>query len=112
MLSLQATFVVNTITHGFKPGLFAYRRFSTEDTTTNNWLLAIPTMGASWHNNHHRFMSSAKASFYWWEVDLTYYILKILAWFGIIWDLQRVPLKLLGERAGSSGSPGITKDNV
>ena len=47
MLSLQATFVVNTITHGFKPGLFAYRRFSTEDTTTNNWLLAIPTMGGA-----------------------------------------------------------------
>ncbi len=102
MLSLQATFVVNTITHGLKPGFFSSRRFNTDDTSTNNWLLAIPTMGASWHNNHHRFMGAAKAGFYWWEFDLTYYLLKFLSWFGIVWGLQAVPKKILEEGMDSN----------
>jgi len=110
MLSLQATFVVNTITHGFKPSFFSYRRFNTSDTTSNNWLLAIPTMGASWHNNHHRFMGSARAGFYWWEVDLTYCILRILAWLGIVWDLRRVPGKVLAEGARTGGAGLFARD--
>lgn len=97
MLSLQATFVINTITHGLKPRLFCYRTFQTDDTSTNNWLLAIPTMGASWHNNHHRYMNSAKVGFYWWEIDLTFYILKVLELFGIVWDLKEVPEKVIEE---------------
>ncbi|NER23620.1 MAG: acyl-CoA desaturase [Symploca sp. SIO1C2] len=102
-LSLQAAFVINSITHGFKPGLFSYRTFKTNDTTTNNWLLAIPTMGASWHNNHHRCMNSAKVGFYWWEIDLTFYILKMLELLGIVWDLKEVPETILKE--------GITSQN-
>ena len=95
MLSLQATFAVNTIMHGFMPSLFCYRTFPTNDTSTNNWLLAIFTMGASWHNNHHWFMSSARAGFNWWEIDLTFYILKVLQLLGIVWDLKEVPDKVL-----------------
>lgn len=97
LLSLHATFVVNTLTHARKPGWINQRRFDTPDTTTNSWLLAIPTMGASWHNNHHRYMNSARAGFYWWEVDLTYCVLRLLAVVGIIWDLHPVPPKVLHE---------------
>lgn len=110
MLSLQATFVINTITHGFSPRLFSYRRFNLDDTTTNNWLLAIPTMGASWHNNHHRFMGAAKAGFYWWELDLTYYILKILSWLRIVWDLQPVPKKVLDQGTNTVVKQKLVRD--
>jgi stearoyl-CoA desaturase (delta-9 desaturase) len=55
---------VNSLTHGINPGLFHSRRFETTDSTTNVWPLAVLTMGAAWHNNHHRYMNSARAGFY------------------------------------------------
>lgn len=103
VLSVHATFSVNTLTHGMKPNALNLRRFDTTDTTTNSWLLAIPTMGAAWHNNHHRFMNSARAGFYWWEIDLTYLLLKMLSWFGIVWDLQKVPERIMEEGRRPAG---------
>jgi stearoyl-CoA desaturase (delta-9 desaturase) len=112
LLSLHATFVVNTLTHARKPGWMNSRRFDTSDTTTNSWLLAIPTMGASWHNNHHRYMNGARAGFYWWELDLTYCVLRLLALTGIIWDLHPVPLKVLEEGRTFGRLSKTTVDNV
>ena len=97
LLSLHATFSVNTLTHSRKPDWFNIRRYETEDTTTNSWLLCVPTMGASWHNNHHRYMNSARAGFYWWELDLAYLVLKLLSLFRVVWDLHPVPVKVLAE---------------
>jgi stearoyl-CoA desaturase (delta-9 desaturase) len=36
-------------------------------------------------------MHSAKQGFFWWEIDLSYYGLKILSWLGLVWDLRGVP---------------------
>ena len=36
-------------------------------------------------------MGSARQGFYWWEIDITYYALKLLSWTGLIWDLRGVP---------------------
>ena len=99
ILSVHATFSINTLTHGIKPGFFNHRRFDTPDTTTNAWWLAIPTMGAAWHNNHHKFMSSARAGIMWWEVDLAWLILRLLAVFGIVWDLKGVPIAAVDENS-------------
>jgi stearoyl-CoA desaturase (Delta-9 desaturase) len=96
-LSLHASFAVNTLTHGMSVNWFNRRPFKTKDTTTNSVLLAIPTMGAGWHNNHHRYMNSARAGFYWWELDLTYLTLRLLAVFRIVWDLHPVPAAVLAE---------------
>ena len=52
------------------------KRYVTGDDSRNNWLLAIFTMGEGWHNNHHAYQSSVRQGFRWWEVDLTYYVLK------------------------------------
>ena len=49
------------------------------------------TFGEGWHNNHHHFPGSARHGFYWWEIDLTYYCLRLLAALGLIWDLRPVP---------------------
>jgi len=97
MLSLQATFAVNSLTHAQKHNFFNIRQFYTSDTTTNSWILCIPTMGASWHNNHHRYKNAARAGFYWWELDLSYIALKTLSWLGIVWDLNSVPNEILDE---------------
>lgn len=98
VLSLHAFFAVNTLTHGVRPGVvFNRRRFDTGDTTTNAWWLALPTLGAAWHNNHHRYMNAARAGFYWWELDLSYASLKVLAWLRIVRELHPVPAAVLAE---------------
>jgi stearoyl-CoA desaturase (delta-9 desaturase) len=86
------TFTINSLSH-----LFGSRRYETTDTSRNNWLLALLTLGEGWHNNHHHFMASARQGFFWWEIDITYYTLKVLSWFGIVWDLRKVPVHLLTE---------------
>jgi stearoyl-CoA desaturase (delta-9 desaturase) len=40
-------------------------------------------------------MASARQGFFWWEIDITYYTLKVLSWFHIVWDLRKVPAHLL-----------------
>ena len=67
-------------------------RTGTIDGKANNWLLAILTLGEGWHNNHHYYPNSVRQGFYWWEYDVTYYILKLLSWCGIIWDLKAIPV--------------------
>jgi len=83
---LHGTLLINSLAH-----VLGTRRFQTGDDSRNNWLLAFITLGEGWHNNHHRYMSAARQGFYWWEVDVTYYLLKALSWAGIIWDLKPVP---------------------
>jgi stearoyl-CoA desaturase (delta-9 desaturase) len=51
-------------------------------------------LGEGWHNNHHHTPSSIKQGIHWWELDITYYILKIMSWAGLIWDLRRPEIKL------------------
>lgn len=84
------TFTVNSLAH-----VWGKRRFVTNDDSRNNGLIAILTLGEGWHNNHHHFPSAARQGFYWWEIDLTYYGLKVLAWLGLIWDLRKVPTEVL-----------------
>ena len=67
------------------------RRYETGDQSRNSLLLALITLGEGWHNNHHRYMSAARQGFYWWEIDISYYLLKTLSWTGLIWDLKPVP---------------------
>lgn len=86
----HATFTINSLSH-----VFGSRRFETSDTSRNNPLLAVLTLGEGWHNNHHYYQSSARQGFYWWEYDITYYGLKVLSWLGIIWDLRPVPTSVL-----------------
>jgi stearoyl-CoA desaturase (delta-9 desaturase) len=88
----HGTFTINSLSH-----VFGSRRFATSDDSRNNWFLAIVTMGEGWHNNHHRFAATVRQGFYWWEYDITFYILKILSWLGIVWDLRPVPRKILEE---------------
>jgi stearoyl-CoA desaturase (delta-9 desaturase) len=82
----HATFTVNSLAH-----VWGKRRYATKDQSRNNLLIAIMTLGEGWHNNHHHYPASASQGFYWWEIDLTYYGLKLLSALGLIWDLRTVP---------------------
>ena len=93
VLLWHGTFTINSLSH-----LFGSQRYVTTDTSKNNFLLALITLGEGWHNNHHHYMASVRQGFYWWEVDFTYYTLKVLSWCGFIWDLRPVPPHLLEEQ--------------
>ncbi len=82
----HVTFSINSLTH-----LWGTRRYKTNDDSRNNFLLGVLIMGEGWHNNHHKYAGSVRQGFYWWEIDVTYYILKTLSWFHIVWDLRAPP---------------------
>jgi stearoyl-CoA desaturase (delta-9 desaturase) len=83
----HGTYTINSLSH-----VFGVQRYRTGDSSRNNWLLALITLGEGWHNNHHHYPSSARQGFYWWEVDITWYCLKLLSWLGVIWDLKPIPV--------------------
>jgi stearoyl-CoA desaturase (Delta-9 desaturase) len=86
VLCWHGTFTINSLSH-----LWGRRRYDSGDDSRNNPVLAIVTLGEGWHNNHHHYQVSARQGFYWWEVDLTYYGLRLLAVLGIVRDLHGVP---------------------
>jgi stearoyl-CoA desaturase (delta-9 desaturase) len=93
VLVYHATFSINSLSH-----LIGRRRYATDDQSRNNLFLALITMGEGWHNNHHHYQSSANQGFFWWEIDLSYYILRTLAFFGLIWDIRKPGSKALTYR--------------
>ncbi len=90
ILLYHGTFTINSLSH-----LFGSRRYQTTDDSRNNWLLALVTLGEGWHNNHHHYQSSANQGFFWWELDVSYAILRVLSWLGLVWDLRRPTEKAL-----------------
>lgn len=92
VLLWHGSFMVNSLSH-----LFGRRRYETSDTSRNSFFIALLTMGEGWHNNHHRFMASARQGFFWWELDATYYLLRVLSWLRIVWDLRQPPQELLAQ---------------
>ncbi len=86
VLAWHITFCINSVAH-----VLGKRRYNTSDDSRNNATLAILAFGEGWHNNHHHYQRSARQGFYWWEVDVTYYILKTLEVFHIVWDVEGVP---------------------
>ena len=96
---LHGTLFVNSLAH-----TFGRRRFQTGDDSRNSLLLALITLGEGWHNNHHRFENSARQGFFWWEIDISYYLLRMLSWTGLIWDLRKVPDHVYEEAAALSST--------
>ena len=86
VLLFHGTFTINSLSH-----VIGKQPYVTGDDSRNNWLLAIITLGEGWHNNHHHFPSATPQGFRWWQIDVTYYILKILSIFRIVWDLRLPP---------------------
>ncbi|HLJ95358.1 MAG TPA: acyl-CoA desaturase [Gemmataceae bacterium] len=90
VLLYHAVFAVNSLCH-----IFGRRRFATTDESRNNAFVAVLTLGEGWHNNHHHYQSSANQGFFWWEIDVCYYMLKVLGFFGVVWGLRKPPAKVL-----------------
>jgi len=86
-LLYHGTFVINSLAH-----VWGSRRYETSDTSRNNLVLALLTCGEGWHNNHHHYQSSANQGFYWYEVDVSFYVIWLMSKLGLAWDV-RTPTK-------------------
>jgi len=86
----HATFTINSVAHRV-----GTRRYATKDDSRNNFLLALLTFGEGWHNNHHFYPGSARQGFRWYEVDLSYYLLRLMAALRLVRDLRPVPPRVL-----------------
>lgn len=95
-------FSINSLSH-----LFGRKRYATGDESRNNWLLAIITTGEGWHNNHHHYQSSANQGFRWWEIDITYYLLRLMAAVGLVWDLRRPPREVVADTVDADPPVGV-----
>jgi len=86
VLAWHVTFCINSLAH-----VLGRRRYETPDDSRNNAVLALLTFGEGWHNNHHHYQRSARQGFRWYEVDVSYYVLKIFEALHLVWDVQGVP---------------------
>jgi stearoyl-CoA desaturase (delta-9 desaturase) len=92
VLLWHGTFTINSLAH-----VWGRRAYETTDTSRNNAVLAVITGGEGWHNNHHRYPWAARQGFRWWQVDVTYYVLRVLGWLGIVHDIRGVPVAVRDE---------------
>jgi stearoyl-CoA desaturase (delta-9 desaturase) len=95
VMVFHGTFCINSLAH-----VHGRKRYVTGDDSRNNWLLALFTMGEGWHNNHHAYQSSVRQGFKWWQVDLTFYVLKLLSGLRLVWDLKTPPRAVVRNEHG------------
>lgn len=82
----HVTFMVNSVCHRW-----GSRPHDSGDASTNNLLIGLLAFGEGWHNNHHKYASSARHGLEWWQLDTTYLLLRGLEKFGLVSDLK-IPL--------------------
>ena len=103
VLLWHGSFAINSLAHRV-----GKRVFATSDESRNSFLLALLMTGEGWHNNHHFFPGSARQGFRWYEVDVTYYCLKLLSFTGLIWDLRQPPaeaVRIAAAMAATAATP-------
>ena len=81
----HVTWSVNSVCH-----FFGTRRFDTDDYSTNVFWLALPSLGESWHHNHHAFPRSAVHGLRGWEIDPSALIIGALEKLGLAWNVVRI----------------------
>jgi stearoyl-CoA desaturase (delta-9 desaturase) len=88
----HGTFSINSLAH-----MIGKRRFATGEESKNSLILSLITMGEGWHNNHHRYPYSERQGIYWWEIDMSHYVLRFFSWFGLVWDIKTHPEEIYAE---------------
>ena len=102
VLTYHGTFCINSFVH-----LYGSRRFKTTDSSRNSLLFALITLGEGWHNNHHYYPGSERQGFYWWEIDISHYVLVVLSWMGLVWELRTPPERVYAAAGIDAEIPDI-----
>jgi stearoyl-CoA desaturase (delta-9 desaturase) len=85
----HCTWFVNSATHKF-----GYKSHESNDNSKNCWWVALLTFGEGWHNNHHAYQYSARHGLQWWEVDLTWMMIKFLSVLGLAKNIKLPPTQV------------------
>lgn len=91
-LLFHVTACVNSVAHRL-----GRRDWPTADDSRNSFVLALLTLGEGWHNNHHWCPGTVRQGFRWWEIDISYYTLRMLAAVGLVQDLRGLPARALAD---------------
>ena len=102
VLLWHGTFTINSLAH-----VFGRRRYATTDTSRNSFVLALITNGEGWHNNHHYYQASMRNGFFWWELDVSYYLVRMMSWLGLVASLREPPRNLLFRNRVRDASPDV-----
>jgi stearoyl-CoA desaturase (delta-9 desaturase) len=93
LLVHHVTWSINSVCH-----LWGGRPYPGGDHSRNNFVFGVLALGEGWHNNHHAFPTSARHGLRWWQIDLSYYVIRLLVWLGLAWQV-RVPAHEVLEQA-------------
>lgn len=99
----QLTFIVNSLLH-----TWGWKRFDNHDESRNSYILGVINLGDGFHNNHHRYPMSARHGFYWWEIDITYYVIKLLEVLHLVRDVKSPPAAVLEEGRARDSASSLT----
>ena len=104
VLVWHLTWSVNSVTH-----VWGYRNYNTPDVSRNNALIALLTSGEGWHNNHHADSRSARHGHNWWEIDVTWLLIRLLMLLGLAKNVA-LPSPILAQKFNGSAPqivPGV-----
>ena len=93
----HVTWSVNSICH-----FFGKRPFTTSDQSTNNWVLALPSLGESWHHNHHVFPTSAFHGLSWRQVDLSGWMIAAWEKIGLVRNVRKPTTEQIGRKLSAA----------
>ncbi len=79
----HVTWSVNSVCH-----LWGARPYRGGDQSRNNLLFGVLALGEGWHNNHHAFPTSARHGLRWWQIDISYYVIRLFALTGLAWKVR------------------------
>ena len=81
----HVTWSINSVCH-----IWGGRPYRSQDESRNNIVFGVLALGEGWHNNHHAFPTSARHGLAWWQIDISYIIIRTMEFFGLAWKV-RVP---------------------
>jgi len=105
VLLWHGTFTINSLSH-----VFGKQPYATGDDSRNNFLLALITLGEGWHNNHHYHQACTRQGFRWWQIDITYYLLRLLAVCRLVRGLKPVPARVVEKGYGRRERVAVTPE--
>src|SRR5688572_30200756 len=103
----HVTWSINSVCH-----FFGRRRFEVDDHSTNVFWLAIPSLGESWHHNHHAFPRAAQQGLRWWEIDISAAIITLLERLGLAWNVARISPERQQQRLAGNGRAAPRRGNL
>lgn len=99
------TWCVNSVCH-----LWGGRPYRSDDESRNNAIVGVLALGEGWHNNHHALPTSARHGLEWWQVDVSYYTIRMLEVVGLVWKVRLPSPEILAKNRADTKESQVTDD--